>query len=54
MATAERERKSQRLFWALIVFLILGYGVIKARHIAVAIAAFEHQQIIGDTKGAAK
>ncbi|CUH78472.1 hypothetical protein TRM7557_01897 [Tritonibacter multivorans] len=54
MATAERERKSQRLFWALISALILGYAVIKARHIAVALEAYDSQPLTGDTTGAAK
>ena len=54
MATAERERKSQRLFWALIIALILGYGGIKARHITVALDAYDGQPLAGPTVGAAK
>ena len=54
MATAERERKSQRLFWALIVGLALAYGVIKTRHIIVALEAYDGQPLQQDTRGAAK
>ena len=54
MATVERERRSQRLFWALIIALLLGYGVIKARHVIIALGAYDGQPLTVDTSGAAK
>lgn len=54
MASDARERKSQRLFWALILLLILGYALIKAQHIAVALDAYDGQPLVGQTEGAAK
>ena len=54
MASVERERRSQRLFWALIIGLMLGYGGIKARHIALAMDAYQGQPLQVDTTGAAK
>ncbi len=54
MATAERERKSQRLFFVLIVALLLSYGTLKYRHIAVAFEAYQGQVLDKDTREAAK
>lgn len=54
MGTADRERRSARLFYALIVLLLLGYGVMKMRHIQLAFDAYEGQPLNADTTGAAK
>lgn len=53
MATVDRERKSQRLFWALIIALILGYGLVKTRHIMLALHAYDGQPL-EHTAGSAK
>lgn len=49
-----REHRSQRLFWALILGLIVVYGVVKTRHIALAFEAYQDQPLMTDTTGAAK
>lgn len=49
-----RERRSQRLFWAAIVCLCLLYLGIKYHHVALAFQAYQGQPLIGDTRGAAK
>lgn len=54
MATVERERKSQRMFYALILCLLVGYGVIKYNHIMLAIDSYQGQVLTGDTSDAAK
>ncbi|MBO9466458.1 hypothetical protein J7443_14535 [Tropicibacter sp. R15_0] len=54
MATAERESKSQRLFWALILALLLGYGGIKTYHVMLALQVYDGQPLEVDTSGAAK
>ncbi len=54
MATAERERKSRRLFMALILVLILGYAVVKSVHISTAMTVYKGQVLERDTTGAAK
>ena len=54
MATVERERKSRRLFLALILVLILGYAALKALHISTAMSAYEGQVLEENTTGAAK
>ena len=54
MPGVERERRSARLFWALILALLIGYAAIKARHIAVAVSAYQDQPLTVDTRGAAK
>ncbi len=50
----DRERKSQKIFYVLILGLLLGYGVIKYRHIQLAMTAYEGQVLETDTTGAAK
>ena len=54
MATASRERKSQRIFWTLILALLLGYGVVKYSYIVHAIEVYHGQVLEVDTRGAAK
>lgn len=51
---ANRERRSQRLFYLLIAVLFVGYGAIKYRHIALAMDAYQGQVLTTDTTGAAK
>jgi hypothetical protein len=50
----DRERKSQRIFLILILGLLLAYGVIKFRHIQLAMTAYKGQVLDSDTSGAAK
>ncbi len=54
MATASRERKSQRIFWTLILALLLGYGAVKYIHIVQAIEVYKGQVLEADISGAAK
>lgn len=55
MATAaDRERKSRGVFFALILGLLVAYGVIKYRHIQLAMTAYEGQVLDTGTLGAAK
>lgn len=51
---ADRERRSQKFFFALIFGLLVAYGVIKFRHIQLAMAAYQGQVLETDTHGAAK
>ena len=53
-AQTTRQRSSQRLFWLLILSLLLGYAVIKYRHVALAMEAYQGQTLMTDTTGAAK
>lgn len=50
----EREHRSERIFWALILVLLLGYGAIKSHHVALALKAYDGQILTIDTTGAAK
>jgi len=54
MASIDRERKSQHIFYVLIVALLLGYGALKYRHVALAFEAYQGQVLDSDTRGAAK
>ena len=54
MDSTAREKRSQRMFFALILALLLGYGVIKYRHIMTAMDAYQGQVLNTDTRGAAK
>lgn len=54
MATAERERKSQRIYWIMIAALLIGYIAIKSYHVALAIQVYDGQPLTVDTTGAAK
>ena len=54
MTDLEREKRSQRMFYALILGLIVAYGAIKYRHIVMAIEAYQDQPLTADTSRAAK
>ena len=54
MTDPEREKRSQRLFYVLILGLILGYAAIKYRHITLALDAYQGQPLSVDTTQAAK
>ena len=54
MATADRERTSQRLFWALILALLVSYAGIKTYHVMLALQVYDGQPLQVDTPGAAK
>ncbi|CUK27519.1 hypothetical protein TA5114_03347 [Cognatishimia activa] len=54
MPSGDRERRSQRLFYGLILVLLLGYAGIKYEHVRVAMAAYDGQPLNTDTTGAAK
>lgn len=54
MADLTRERRSQRMFYLLILVLLLGYAGLKAHHIALAFDAYQGQPLQTDTTGAAK
>jgi len=54
MLKTDREQQSQRMFYALILVLVLGYGAIKFCHIMLAIEAHRGQVLDVDTSGAAK
>jgi len=54
MTDPEREKRSQRIFYALILSLILGYAAVKYRHISLALDAYQGQPLPVDTTRAAK
>jgi len=54
MQKTDRERQSQRLFYALIFALLLGYAAIKSHHILLAMEVYRGQTLTVDTTGAAK
>ncbi|WP_171021637.1 hypothetical protein [Parasedimentitalea maritima] len=54
MRNSDRERKTQRLFYALILGLLVAYAGLKYRHISLAFTAYEGQVLKSNTSGAAK
>jgi hypothetical protein len=54
MTSLEREKRSRRMFYALILGLIVAYGGIKYRHIVMALDAYQDQPLNADTSRAAK
>lgn len=54
MRAADRERKSRRLFFCLILGLLIGYAAMKTWHIQLALQAYEGQVLSEDTSLAAK
>ena len=54
MDNTTREKRSQRMFYALILALLIGYGAIKYSHIKTALKVYQGQVLTTDTSGAAK
>lgn len=54
MDQIDREKKSQRFFYALIIVLLLGYAGLKSWHVLLAFNAYQGQPIERNTSGAAK
>ena len=54
MQKTDREQRSQRLFYALILALLLAYAAIKSHHIRLAFEAYRGQTLDVDMTGAAK
>lgn len=54
MKAPDRERRSQRFFWTLILVLLLGYVAVKSYHVMLAMSVYQGQTLQTDTRGAAK
>jgi|MDSY01.1.fsa_nt_gb hypothetical protein len=54
MREIEKEPRFRNLMYAIIGLLIVGYIGIKARHVSIAVGAYQGQVLDRDTSGAAK